>query len=211
METELLREKIARLEVGAAGTLPCIAIGRHRPPRNAVPVRWDPATPLCWLHQAGIAEKPLHRRGLSQHPGATALRRHAQLTQAGATPDAGERVAGAAPGRQAAGRGARRQHHHEAVDSRKTCCGCILSDLEKLRLALLEFADCDNTRWLGRSWQPNTRPGQGRPAADQRLGRMNDAAACFITVVQYSGRRIHGSPGRRLTQQCAVLSWRLRH
>jgi aminopeptidase-like protein len=35
------------------------------------------------------------------------------------------------------------------------------------------------------SWPPNTRSGQGRPAERHRLGRMNDAAACLITVVQY--------------------------
>ena len=39
---------------------------------------------------------------------------------------------------------------------------------------------------------PHTRSGQGRPAADQELGRMNDPAACLITLAQYTagfGRR----------------------
>ena len=36
----------------------------------------------------------------------------------------------------------------------------------------------------GRPSRPQTRPGQGRPASGQRLGRMNHAAACLIT--QYS-------------------------
>ena len=49
-------------------------------------------------HQEGHRREPLHRRGLPQNLGATALCRHPHLARAGAAADGRERVAGAAPG-----------------------------------------------------------------------------------------------------------------
>ena len=63
--------------------------------------------------------------------------------------------------------------------------------LEDLRLALLEFTELVQQPLAGRpSWPPHTRSRRGRPAERHELGRMNDPAACLITVVQYRLWRI---------------------
>ena len=69
--------------------------------------------------------------------------------------------------------------------------------IEDLRLALLDFADLVQHPLAGRPpWPPNTRPGQGRPAAAHGSGRMTVADACLITVAQYT-RRSPRHPPRR--------------
>ena len=56
-----------------------------------------------------------------------------------------------------------------------------LQTIEELRVALPEFAEAGRPSSL-----QETRPGQGRPAALHGPGRMNHAASCLISLVQYT-------------------------
>jgi hypothetical protein len=67
--------------------------------------------------------------------------------------------------------------------------------IEELRLALLDFAAWYNTHWLVARHGHRTPAHQGRPATGHGSGRMNDAAACLATLVQYTTQRYRPPDG----------------
>src|SRR5512132_1771110 len=80
---------------------------------------------------------------------------------------------------------ARRQRRRRALG--KPAVGAVLPDHRGVAPGADRIRRLVQHPLAGRpSSLPDTRPGQGRPAADQGLGRMNDPAACLITVMQYS-------------------------
>ena len=74
-----------------------------------------------------------------------------------------------------------------SVHSRKTSCGCATSRPSRSCAWRCWISPPGTISMAGRPpWPPNTRSGQGRPTTGHGSGRMNDAAACLTTLVQYS-------------------------
>src|SRR5512132_2157398 len=141
---------------------PCIATSRHRLCPNAGLAPWVPATtPPCW--------------STSRRPSPKAV------SPARATARSGPVCAFPASAARPDG-----WLHPDAEG--KLLVGAPVRDHRGVAPGAARFRRLVQYPLAGRPpWPQDACQDQGRPATDHGSGRMNDAAACLTTLVQYSG------------------------